>query len=319
MTRSAKTSASRQHGRTIVELIVALTIGLVVLGALLLVYLSSSSSGRQTQTVERMNEDGAVALHFLASQLRLAGFSYPRINAPPVSATFNGAPMQLPDRYFVGAGIRGCDRGFSNAGAAFADLECASAGTGSAAVAVRFEGDANNTLPTRFGLATDCGGQTAPSAAAATGGGVTYQIVESRFWSRTSSGIGIPELACGGNGGSSNATANTFSPKPLVQLVEAVALRYGLAEDGTARSSVRFVDAATVDALGGSVDANWSRVISVHVCVLVRSEERDNAGGGGYVGCDGQATVAADGYTRRAYRTVVALRNRAGFAQGGAG
>lgn len=310
--------ASRQRGRSIVELMVALTIGLVILGALLLVYLSSSSSNRQTQTVERMNEDGAVALHFLASQLRLAGFSYPRLNVPPVSATFNNAELQLPDRYLVGAGLRGCDRGFVNAGVAFADLACATSGTGSAAVALRFEGDANNTVPTLAGVAADCLGQTAPSVPAATGGGVNYRLVESRLWSRTSANIGVPELACGGNGGTA-ATINSFSPQPLVQLVENVALRYGLAGDGTARSNVRFVDAATVDALGGSVDANWSRVVSVQVCVLVRSEERDSAGGGGYIGCDGQAAVATDGYTRRAYRTVVALRNRAGFVQGVAG
>ncbi|MBS0430763.1 MAG: PilW family protein [Proteobacteria bacterium] len=319
MTRFNSAPASWQRGRTIVELMVALTIGLVVLGALLLVYLSSSSSGRQTQTVERMNEDGAIALHLLASQLRLAGFSYPRLNVPPVSATFNGLRKQLPDRYLVGAGLRGCDRGFVNAAASFSELECATSGTASAAIAVRFEGDANNTVPNKAGVATDCVGQKAPDAPAATGGGVSYLLVESRFWTRTSSGIGVPELACGGNGGNTSATANTFSPKPLVQLVESIALRYGLADDDIASSSVRYVDAATVDALGGSVDANWSRVVSVQVCVLVRSEERDNTGSGGYVGCNGQTAVATDGYTRRAYRTVVALRNRAGFAQGVAG
>lgn len=311
MSRRRLSPAARQRGRTIVELMVALTIGLVVLGALLLVYLSSSSSSRQTQTVDRMNEDGAVALHFLSSQLRLAGFSYPRVNAPPVSATFNGVQIQLPDRYFVGAGIRGCDKGFANTGVAFADLECANGGTGSAAVALRFEGDAYNTVPTSSGVATDCLGQSVPNVSAATGGGVNYRLVESRFWSRTSSGIGRPELACGGNG-------LAFSPQPLVQWVESVVLRYGIAQEGSAQAVVRFVDAATIDALGGSVDANWSRVVSVQLCVLVRSEERDNAGGN-YVGCDGQTAASTDGYTRRAYRTVVAVRNRSGFVQGVAG
>lgn len=302
------------QGRTLLELMIAITIGIVILGALIAVYLATGTSGRQATAVSRMNEDAAVAFSFISSQLRMAGFSIPRKGVPPGGAMVDGVLTSQPDRNFIGAGIRACDHGFTSSTAAFDALACATGSTGGAAFAVRFEGaDPGGTDPFRFLLPAnlDCLGQSVEGAAELTTGalGDSYPLVESRFSVSTSASSGTSDLSCAGNG-------NSFTNQPMVQNVADMRLRFGIAADGASSKVEQYLDtAAGVDALGGNADQNWSRVVTVRVCLLMRSASASPADvGTSYIGCDGTPATAGDGFIRRSYVQTVAVRNRGGFA-----
>ena len=305
------------HGRTLVELLIAITIGLVILGALTVVYLSSGLSSRQSTAIARMNEDAATALGFIGPHLRMAGFSVPRIAVSSASAAVDGVATSTPDRNFIGAGIRACDHGFESTTAADfdKDLSCRTDKTGPAAFALRFEGaDPEGSDPMRTALPAnvDCLSDEIDTPAKQTVGalGVSYPLVESRFFVVTNGTSGTPELSCAGKG-------NDFSSRPLVQYVEDMRLRFGLAADGVSQDVVSYVDAAKkIDELAGSTDRNWARVVTVRVCLLMRSAEKMPADvGSKYIDCNGDSISTTDGYVRRAYFSTITLRNRGGFAR----
>jgi type IV pilus assembly protein PilW len=302
------------RGRTLIELMIAITIGIVILGALIAVYLATGASGRQATAVSRMNEDAAIAFSFINSQLRMAGFSIPRKGVPPGGAMVDGVLTAQPDRNFIGAGIRACDHGFTSSTAPFDALACATGSIGAATFAVRFEGaDPAGSDAFKFLLPAnlDCLGQAVAGAAELTNGalGVSYPLVESRFSVGTSASSGTSDLSCAGNG-------NSFDNQPMVQNVADMRLRFGIAADGTSSNVVRYLNtAAEVDALGGSAGQNWSRVVTVRLCLLMRSASASPADvGTRYIDCDGGTATAADGFMRRSYVQTVALRNRGGFA-----
>ncbi len=309
--RHGRCSLARQRGRSLLELMIAIAIGLLVLGAMLIVYMGTNRTSQQSTAVTRMNEDAAIALTYLGSNLRMAGFSFPRVNAPATTATVNGIAVGMPDSNFVGAGIRGCDNGFVNPAVAFDALACATAPGAPAAFAVRFEGDTSNT--TAIGVnPSDCLSQGVTLATpSAYNPALTYKLIESRFSVSVGGASGTPELFCAGNG-----STPAFAKQPVMQYVENLVIEYGIAQTTANRAIVnQYVNAVDVDALGGTVDERWGRVVNLKVCLLMRSEQRDRAGSGSWRDCNGNVQPpAADGLIRRAYNTVYTLRNRADFA-----
>ena len=77
----------RQHGRTLLELMIAIAIGLVILLALGTVYLGTTRTNRQAGSVSRMSEDAAIAFSIMGSSLRMAGYSTPRALVLPGGGT----------------------------------------------------------------------------------------------------------------------------------------------------------------------------------------------------------------------------------------
>jgi type IV pilus assembly protein PilW len=303
----------RMRGRTLIELMIAITIGIVILGALIAVYLATGTSGRQATAVSRMNEDAAIAFSLINSQLRMAGFSIPRKGVPPGGAMVDGVLISQPDRNFIGAGLRACDHGFTSSTVAFNALACASGSTSGAAFAVRFEGaDPAGTDGFRFLLPPnlDCLGQTVQSTEFTMGSlNVSYPLVESRFSVATNASSGTSDLSCAGIG-------NGFVNQPMLQNVADMRLRFGIAADGASSKVEQYLNtAAAVDALGGSDDQNWSRVVTVRLCLLMRSALASPADvGSSYINCDGATATATAGFIRRSYVQTVAVRNRGGFA-----
>lgn len=332
MNGSVEKMPNTQRGRSLVELMIGLTLGLVVLGAVSVVYFGANQTGRQSASISRMTEDAGIAFNYIGGSLRMAGFSPPRalISSGSVS-TFNGVKTVAPDKNFVGAAIRGCDNGFANGGSAtFDDLTCSSSTTGAGAFAIRFEGDTTNSVPiTASGVLypSDClanavrtgapsAYQAPPSGAAIPTGALTagyYRLVESRFFGQIGAASGTPEIFCGGNGAGFNQS------QPLIQSVENIQLRYGIAAstDPADQDVVAYRTASQIDALPGNVSTRWSRVISVRVCLVMRSEEKDQNGNGPYENCAGDIVTSNDSLIRRSFTSTFSLRNRAGFSASG--
>jgi type IV pilus assembly protein PilW len=314
-----------QRGVTLIELMVAMVLGLVIMGVMIAVYSNSSGATRVARAHLQMSEDGQYAINVLAEQIRLAAFNpiQPgRTQNNPLPGDANGS---MP--------VFGCDTGFQNgnvaggtpAAANAAALVCnGAAAAGGHALALTYEADQFNTVPTAGGLPTDCLG-TGLVQQLATDLDLSvhpYFTAENRFYVRNNS------LYCAGSGGA----ISPFSEQPIVENVERIELSYGVSHptDGS-KTVAGFLTSAELGrspaepavaptnaelALLPNPNARWAKVVSVRVCVLMRSADKVADGGTHtYFGCDGPQAkpttiTSSDGFLRRAFITTVAVRNR---------
>ena len=243
-----------------VEALVAMSIGIVVLGAVMMSTAGTGGVVRTGDELARLADDGQTALDILTSQLRMAGYS------PPRQEVRGGEPA----RHYSGIPLRGCDSGFVSFTADSVDaLACTASGAaGNAAVSVLYEADTFDTYPGTAGRPTNCLGNQLGFAESALG---TYTLAENRFFIRTNPGTGNPSLYCAASSGAG------FSSQPLVDNVESLVLTWGVAEEVRdklgrrmpAGEAVRYLTAAEIDSLFAADGARWSRVVSVRVCLVI--------------------------------------------------
>ena len=332
MTRHSLSPGLRHSkGFSLIELMVSMTIGLVIVGAALSAYLGAASAGKVADAQGRMNEDAQAALSILTQQLRMAGTNPNQANRVALSrhnpvygtTTFTTSPGTFTLSNFT---IRGCDGKFnsiSTAAGTLDTLDTSTCATGTSTVpdsiAVNYEADRYNTVPTSGGLPTDCLGNTlstitatfpATTPTSATSG--TYWVADNRFYVGTSTAIVSPSLYCKGNGGSSTA-------QPLVENIEDMQFTYGTVSTSTTSTTATVAGYLRADEVAslGTTPANdltrWGKVLSVRICILVRSENpvAPDANSAKYDDCLGNRNVSApDLRLRRAYSTTVVLRNR---------
>jgi type IV pilus assembly protein PilW len=331
-------------GFSLIELMVSLTIGLIISIAAFSAYLGAAGASRMTEAQGRMNEDAQAALTILTQQLRMAGNNPQQADrvvatAPTLSSLHNpvyGSTPFLTDpttfelSTFI---IRGCSGTFSNISTA-ANLDaliCVPDTTKPDSIAVNYEADRFNTIPTTGNLPTDCLGNTLATITAevpvvistapvvTSTVPVTYSVADNRFYigTSTASSSSIPSLYCKGNGGSSTA-------QPLVENIEDMRFTYGTVAASTTDTAVttasvagylsadEIVSNASLAALADDA-ARWKKVVTVRICVLVRSENPvvTDLASARYFKCDGTLeTAPPDLRLRRAYSTTVVLRNR---------
>jgi type IV pilus assembly protein PilW len=327
MTRSFARSPKRfNQGLSLIELMVSLTIGLILMIAVISAYLGSAGAGRMAEAQGRMNEDANAALTILAQQLRMAGNNPKKPNytdVPPVNPVYGTSTFT----------VRGCEGGFSDVAtaASIPALTCAGGASSSPdAVAISYEADRYNTVPLASGAPSDCLGQelkepnvalftanrSISNGVTSTGQVVTYTVADNRYYVATSPPSVIPSLYCRGNGGTG---ANSLG-QPLVENVEDLQLTYGTAlSNATATLAVAgYLDAANVTteaslALLATDQSRWSKVVTVRVCIVVRSEAlvAPSLASARYTKCNGDLENSPpDLHLRRAYSTTVVLRNR---------
>ncbi|TDM09175.1 MAG: hypothetical protein C4K60_07630 [Ideonella sp. MAG2] len=126
-------SVAPRRGLSLVELMIAMVIGLVVVGAVLAAYLGSGASSRHSQALAQITEDATVALNLMRSHLAQAGYSRP--------VAFNGGKI-VPA--YTGPSLFGCNSGFADLSKPIEQLSC---GAGSQhAFAVAYEADSSNSV-----------------------------------------------------------------------------------------------------------------------------------------------------------------------------
>lgn len=300
----------QQSGMTLVELLVAMVVGLSVIGAGLAMYVSSGSSSSASSQISQMSEDANTALSVLRTHVAMAGYSR------PIGATSTGMT-----KLYGGQVIFGCQNGLSAASTSQlmsggTTLTCnTGAPSANETLIVAYEADTNNTIPTSAKTGTDCLGNEIPALNNATVG--NYYIAENRFYlSPTGS------LMCQGSGNkSSPGTPGT--PQAMVDNIADFSVMYGVASPDVGSPTVpgtyakRYMTASEVGTMG---DATWKNVVSVRLCVVVRSEENAlDTVAPPYVDCHG-ATVTPTTWgspakpDKRSYRlftSTVVLHNRA--------
>jgi type IV pilus assembly protein PilW len=312
-------------GLSLIEMMISIAIGLLIMLAILAMYSGASAAARTAEAQGRMNEDAHAALTILTQQIRMTG-------ANPKQANRTSAAPRNPVFTANSYAIRGCDGTFSNISAAAAttpqSLTCGgSTTTLPDSIVVSYEADRFNTVPTTAGLATDCTGSAltsvAGTATVVTGAttsiaNITYTVADNRFYVRTVTGVASPSLYCKGS--------NSTIEQPMVENVEDLQFLYGTSPASTASGTVAgYLTASSVetdanaDAAGASLatlatsQLRWARVVTVRICVLVRSEQEvaTNAASAQYIGCNGSlVSDPPDRRLRRAYQTTVVLRNR---------
>ena len=284
-------------GFTLIEMMVALAIALAVIGAMVAAYLTSFASGRHSEALVQITEDASLALNVMRQQVAQAGFSQP---------------------HGVGAGglvlhafpaIAGCEA------AGFADLQAPNVATDNCkpadtdptapdALEVAYEGSvlpakaSNGILGGTGGeQPLDCLGNTfAKTHDNATGD--DYWLNDSKFY------VADGSLHCHGPGNAAGAA--------LVQNVETLQVAYGMAATPPGAPGAGQVIYYGAAPRPGS--PAWANVVSVKLCVQVRSATRvlDKSSAntlGTWVDCGGVQRAATDGYLRRSFATTVVLQN----------
>lgn len=325
-----------QHGLSLVELMVALTISLVLLSGVVQVFTTSKATYRSQDNLSRVQETGRFALEFIAKDLRMAGFTGCFRNVlknenvkntlnGPIPATFD---IETPIEGENNTNLNGSDeitvRGFSDQGLALTT----SMPDTSAVLKVTSGLSPPPLADNDIVLVTDC------SAAA------IFQITNFSNSSGTvvhNTGVGTPGNATKNLGKSFDNTATiyrntsyryfiaegasgspslfrvdgTAAAQELVEGIENLQLRYGEDSDGD-NAADRYLDA-------DDAALDMDRVVSVRVSILVQSPELVNpqvdSSKYDMLGTPGDATddispVAADRKIRRLFSTVVQLRNK---------
>lgn len=340
MTRSRHQRASRPAlGFSLIELMVSLTIGLVIVIASISAYLGAADSGKIADVQSRMNEDAQAALTILSQQIRMAGNNPVHPNRadafsknPVYDSTFVGGSItSYGTNTFVTTytlsnfSIRGCDGNFNNiktVGGSLDTLDASTCVSGTStvpdSVAVSYEADLFNTIKSDTSpiKPTDCLGNKLTDIAVTFPSGTetnpTFYVADNRFYIGTSTTILSPSLYCKGNGGSGTT-------QPLVENVEDMQFMYGTVSTTTPSTTATiagYLTAAEVAALATTPaddSTRWGKVLSVRICIVVRSENPvvSNSASGQYYKCDGTLdTSKTDLRLRRAYSTTVVLRNR---------
>jgi type IV pilus assembly protein PilW len=308
---------------SLIEMMVSIAIGLIIIMAILAMYSGASEAARTAEAQGRMNEDAQAALTILTQQIRMTGANPKQPNRTSAAPR---NPVFTPTSY----AIRGCDGTFSNISAVAAtnpqSLTCGGGTTTLPdSIVVSYEADPFNTVPSAAGAATDCTGAaltvvagTATVVAGATTSvaNITYTVADNRFFIGTTTVA--PSLFCKGS--------NNTVAQALVENVEDMQFLYGTSPASTATATVAGYLTAdevetdtNVDVRGTSLAAlassqqRWARVVTVRICVLVRSEQQvaPSLASAQYIACNGRlVTDPPDRRLRRAYQTTVVVRNR---------
>ena len=303
-------------GRSLLELMISIAIGLIVIAAALAVYSASTGTSRVSESESRLNENAAITIGILQQQIRLASYS-----------SVVGSTTYVVRKNFDGPGVGSCTGGFSGtATVAFASIACANDTTKPDSLIVRYEADTANTIPVSTpAVPSSCTGETItstrPSDATSTAVGAValanYSLADNRYYVATGPSGG-PELYCVGATGVNVAGSTTFgTPQPLMEGVESMQLTFGVAGTTTGTITTAYMSAQDINTTFSTESDRWKRVLTVRVCLLMRNLESSDkfkkaaiSTTSSYYDCNNAAQTSTDGYLRRAYTSTVLLKNR---------
>ena len=275
-----------ERGFSIVELMIALLLGLILLGGVIQVFLSSRQTHSANEAMSRMQENGRFALEFIARSARLAGYMDPTLTT--------GKPMPLvpDDNASVSQFLRSCNSSRSTPQNDCIDVADPVSGD---RVAFMFQPPLDPATDKRY----DCAGNPLTGTADERNERLiinAYYVVGQALKCRTikQSNTDVWPATPG--------TAQT-----LVEGVDALQVLYGVDNGGDSRSSNQYVSADRV--------SNWNKVRSIRIAVLANSVETLNPAPAArqYALLDASPLNAAalgnDNRARQIFTTTIQLKN----------
>ena len=177
------------RGHTLLEVTIALALGLLIVSASLSLYRAQRAAFDRAADVARIHDAASIALDMLGQQIQMAGFASRRDPSAGIEAALFGCAQGR---------VVGADTAAS----------CESLTGRSDGVQLRYAADAVATWPSSAGVPTDCLGQAVSDA-----------IVTNRFYAKISGSTGEPELYCEGVG---------RQAQPMVEGIERIRVTYWL-------------------------------------------------------------------------------------------
>lgn len=325
MTRTRKYA----NGFTLIELMVALTIGLLISGAAVAVFITSKTSSRVGDALARYQEGFRYASHVISRDVRMAGFMGCNSAAVPTTVA-----SSMPAALAYDAAIRGYENssptGLSGrtSGTDVIKVQFSSSyghrltsDMASAGATISVTGAASDFAVGDYAIISDCatatlfqvtgvsGGGSAPLvlshgtsgntsanlAATYTGPAEVFDFLTSYYYATTTSdGRYVLMRQTVRNG--------AVSTEEIADGIEDLQFLYGLDTDND-QTANKYVKATGV--------TDWNKVISVRVCMLTRSQEDGlTTSKQTYFNCDGTAVTASDRRLRAPSFFTVSLRNR---------
>lgn len=275
---------SREKGFSLIELLVALAIGLLVTLVVMQAYLSGLGTQRAQADLGRAQESSRFAFDLLARSLRKAGYRNPKAQVTAFCPGPNLRMVVSNDPSAITSATFGTNATIVN---------------NSDVILVRYYGEG---IPATDSTMRDCLGNTIAA---------NTPVADTFFIAADASNNNEPALFCY----TSNPAATAPNPAPLVPGIESMQLLYGEDIDG---------DGAINHYVPGSAitNTNVNNVRSVMLSIIARTATNANAVdrsartinhfGTSYAPSSGDAnifTAPADGRTRQHFSTTIALRN----------
>jgi len=333
---SARESVRRQYGVTLVELMVALALGLLITVAMLKVYVDASRMYRFNEGLARVQENGRFALEFIRRDARVAGFWGCYSDAPltnQISAT-SDAWLDVAAGHITGTnddGLNSADSITFRSATGSGTLVNTTMTAASDSVSV----DSVATITSGMAaLISDCGngdifqvtGVSGTSLAHAAGtntntsanlsktyasGSRVYQAQQSTFCIALGADPSQPSLRRLTNPTPGQTCASNGDE--LIEGVENMQILYG--EDTDADSEGANGDGTANRYVPiGTASLDIDRVVSVRLSLLARSLNNNLTTAPSPYTFNGTAVTpgATDKYLRKVFTTTITLRNKAG-------
>jgi len=321
-------AAKNHSGFSLVELMVAMTLGLIVVGAVAYAYLGSRAAFRTTDNMSRMQESARYAIDALSRDVRMAGYfgcgSLSNLNV----TTIANPPVPL---ITADTAIIGYDDG---------------AGWVNPTAIVRAAGDVI-TIQGAFGGGVPIAGNWAPANAQVQTAGNPYGFLQNEVLVvancttadvfRATNVINGPTLStfAHSNAGNSGNRVGTYGPDASLLRFEQYDYFIGINPNGRRalyRSSIREgaqelvenvenmqvmfgrdIDGdRSVDVYNNAagVGANWNQVVAARINLLISSTENNLTTSPQTYNFDAFAVPAADRRIYQTFTTTIGVRNR---------
>lgn len=313
--RKMHTIRRRQHGLTLVEVMVAAAVGLLLTAGAIQIFISSKQAYRTSEAMSRIQENGRYALQFMVRDIRGASF-WGCAQDIEVNNVVDDAGAGFD---FDGEPIEGTEGG---AGASDTiTLRMAGRDSGIAVTkkmpntaANLFLNNSDDIAEGDIMMVTDCesadifmvtGNNTNNDNVQHNSGNTINGISNTTQQFSKSYGVGATaykaiERVYAINNGSLERTTNDNS-EVLVDNVEDMQITYGIDDDADLTVN-QYVRADQV--------ANWSNAIAVRISLLVRSSEDNVLEVSQEYAYNGATVTAADERLRQVFTRTVGVRNR---------
>lgn len=312
---SAPMRPALRHARgfSLIELMIAMVIGLVVIAGVASVFVSSRQSFRTQESMAQVQESGRFLGYVMYPYVRLAGFLPDPLNQVNPPAIYVGDPvnMAIDDR----RAVWGVNNAAGGAIAVFGGTITPKAGTD--VLVVRYVGQNSFGVATGDGQMRTCQNLGNSDGVANANYIKSNEMAEDIYYiSAAEVGIGtsvqgLSNLNCRAvvrNATTGLALAPALGPvdQPVANGVQDMQVLYGVNTDNDGAPNIYRTAAQVTD---------WTRVVSIRITTTIESAEAsENTRPTATATVQGGATTGevriAQGRVRRTYQTTILVRNK---------
>jgi len=282
-----------QHGVTLLELLVGITIGLLTIAVAMGALMVSRGVTGTVSDASDLQQQASYVFRMMGQQLRQSGSIKLKLSATKLEGDITpalvGEPVAFETDFTDGTNV------FTLTTDTLSGLDSPTASEYKLTAGYRNYAEPVYTSASEQSMLRNC-----------LGGSGTPTLIQSQFVLN----VATNELRCNGPGTGGNDI------QPIVRNVANFQVRYLMqSAAGTGSPNLRYVDAATVGAPG---TPGWAQVFAVEVCLVLYGNEKINLpAGSSYTDCDGATavdlTTLAEPRNRRihmVFRNVYQLRSQ---------